>query len=82
LFDCMTYNPVVPSSWPWTAASPMPSTPYVTAAALNPITIDFNRHNPRGANAGETAQYMNMLFCDGHAESVGAREAFRAIRFK
>ena len=76
----MTYSPYLPSSWPWTPASPMPSTAYVTA--VNSFTPDFNRHNPRGANAGETAQYMNMLFCDGHAEPVSAREAFRAIRFK
>jgi hypothetical protein len=25
---------------------------------------------------------MNMLYCDGHASTVSAREAYRALRFR
>ena len=46
------------------------------------FALDYNRHgrkNP-GENAPDTKS-MNMLFCDGHAEFVSCREAYRAIRF-
>lgn len=71
----------VPGSWTWSSASPMPSTVYVNPS-VNPFSLDFNRHNPRGSNAGESQRLMNMLYCDGHVEPVSAREAYRAIRFK
>ena len=45
--------------------------------------IDWNRHGkskPGKVRASE--QTLNMLFCDGHAAPVSAREAYKAIRFQ
>ena len=45
--------------------------------------IDWNRHTkakPGAVRASDVS--MNMLFCDGHATTVSAREAYKAIRFK
>jgi prepilin-type processing-associated H-X9-DG protein len=47
------------------------------------FTPDFNRH-PRWGRAGmvrPTDKSLNMLFCDGHAALVSAKEAHYAIRF-
>jgi prepilin-type N-terminal cleavage/methylation domain-containing protein/prepilin-type processing-associated H-X9-DG protein len=47
------------------------------------FALDYNRHgkpNP-GENRPDTMA-MNMLYCDGHAEFVNCREAYRAIRFR
>ncbi|MGB7157646.1 MAG: type II secretion system protein [Tepidisphaeraceae bacterium] len=45
------------------------------------FTIDFNRHSKTGRGTKPNVLSNNMLYCDGHAETVSAREAFRAIRF-
>ena len=45
--------------------------------------IDWNRHGkskPGKVRASELT--LNMLFCDGHAAPVSAREAYKAIRFQ
>jgi prepilin-type N-terminal cleavage/methylation domain-containing protein/prepilin-type processing-associated H-X9-DG protein len=45
--------------------------------------IDWNRHTkakPGAVRASDVS--LNMLFCDGHAATVSAREAYKAIRFK
>jgi prepilin-type processing-associated H-X9-DG protein len=43
--------------------------------------IDFNRHGKYPEGNGPTQKSLNMLFCDGHADAVSAREAHHAIRF-
>jgi prepilin-type N-terminal cleavage/methylation domain-containing protein/prepilin-type processing-associated H-X9-DG protein len=65
---------------PYDVLSPsivLPKTP------ISNYPIDWNRHTkskPGSVRASEVS--MNMLFCDGHASSVSAREAYKAIRFK
>jgi prepilin-type N-terminal cleavage/methylation domain-containing protein/prepilin-type processing-associated H-X9-DG protein len=47
------------------------------------LPIDWNRHAKNVAGKVKaTDPALNMLFCDGHASTVSAREAYRAIRFK
>ena len=54
---------------------PMPRLPHYT------LPIDWNRHARKvGPKASE--QSINVLFCDGHAATLSARETYRAIRFK
>jgi prepilin-type N-terminal cleavage/methylation domain-containing protein/prepilin-type processing-associated H-X9-DG protein len=43
--------------------------------------IDFNRHGRYKTGNKYNDQSLNMLFCDGHATTVSAREAWKAIRF-
>lgn len=45
------------------------------------FTIDFNRHGKKRIGTGYTEPSLNMLFCDGSARTVSAKEAQRAIRF-
>lgn len=45
------------------------------------FTLDFNRHSKVGKGTSQSTPSMNVLFCDGHASTVSAREAFRAMRF-
>jgi prepilin-type processing-associated H-X9-DG protein len=66
------------SAWPYApdTATPMPDAPDYS------WPIDFNRHGRKPRGNKPTDRSMNMLFCDGHAATVSAREAYKAIRFK
>jgi len=80
LYDSTFANTSVNPAWPWwtPATGPMPALP-----DGNSFTPDFNRHS-RGAKQGTvraTDKTLNMLFCDGHAALVSAKEAHYAIRF-
>ena len=72
--------------WDVTGSAPYP---VLDASAILPLSpnsnypIDWNRHTkakPGKVRAGDIS--LNMLFCDGHAATVSAREAYKAIRFK
>jgi prepilin-type N-terminal cleavage/methylation domain-containing protein/prepilin-type processing-associated H-X9-DG protein len=54
---------------------PFPALPSGTT-----FTIDFNRHSKYKVGTKENVKSMNMLFCDGHGETVSAQEAHTAIR--
>ncbi|HYO11173.1 MAG TPA: hypothetical protein VER17_19565, partial [Tepidisphaeraceae bacterium] len=62
--------------------------PTDAGALLPPFThyefgIDWNRHaKPKPGKVRNSDPSLNMLFCDGHAATVSAREAYKAIRFK
>jgi prepilin-type processing-associated H-X9-DG protein len=58
-------------------ATPFPEQPDVLL-----FPIDFNRHGKKETGNKPDQSTVNILFCDGHAGFVSAREAFRAIRFK
>jgi prepilin-type N-terminal cleavage/methylation domain-containing protein/prepilin-type processing-associated H-X9-DG protein len=50
---------------------------------LTYLPIDWNRHGkPKVGNVKSSDLTINMLFVDGHAATVSAREAYRAIRFR
>ena len=51
------------------------------AWSADDMTID-SRHQKPGTpkSAALSQKTINALFCDGHAATVGAREAFNAIR--
>jgi prepilin-type N-terminal cleavage/methylation domain-containing protein/prepilin-type processing-associated H-X9-DG protein len=44
-------------------------------------TLDFNRHGRRGIGNKWNEASMNCVFCDGHADTISCREAWRAVRF-
>jgi prepilin-type processing-associated H-X9-DG protein len=45
--------------------------------------IDWNRHSKAKSGKVKASDLtFNMLFCDGHASTVSAREAYKAIRFR
>jgi prepilin-type N-terminal cleavage/methylation domain-containing protein/prepilin-type processing-associated H-X9-DG protein len=47
------------------------------------LPIDWNRHGkPKVGSVKSNDLTINMLFVDGHAATVSAREAYRAVRFK
>ena len=51
--------------------------------AYNPhfFTIDFNRHSKTPIGTKPNTPSLNVLYCDGHADTASARTAFRAMRF-
>ena len=57
-----------------------PDRPDADATAVKTFTFDFNRHGKKTYGNGPNEQSMNMLYCDGHAGYVSAREAYRAVR--
>jgi len=45
-------------------------------------SMDWNRHaKPKPGKVRNSDPSLNMLFCDGHASTVSAREGYQAIRF-
>ena len=64
----------------WTF-EPDTATPFLERPHAVNFSIDFNRHGKRDIGNKPTDPSLNMLYCDGHAGFVSAREAYRAIRF-
>ena len=65
-------------AWPW---EPDTNVAMPTWPNTNHI-LDWNRHakRPPGQNKASDSS-MNVLYCDGHADTVSPREAYRALRF-
>jgi len=59
-----------------TFPSPFPALPNGST-----FTIDFNRHAKYMMGTKETVKSLNEVFCDGHAETVSAKESHQSIRF-
>ena len=79
LYDSVHSNTSVVATWPWwTTGGKMPAWPDGIS-----FTPDFNRHSRTGkpGTVGPTDPGLNMLFCDGHAALVSAKQASYAIRF-
>lgn len=76
VLDSVHVNTSVSPSWPWWGTGNMPAQP--DALVFSP---DFNRHSKKPRGNGPNDKTIGMLFCDGHADTVSAREASRAIRF-
>ena len=72
VFDNIHPNTSMVTTFP----SPFPQLPNGLS-----FTIDFNRHSRYKVGTGPKVKSMNMVFCDGHAETVSARQAAYAIRF-
>ena len=70
------------TAWPFQpeGAEPFPLVPD-GSGSTGSFSIDFNRHGKREIGNKPTDPSLNMLYCDGHAGFVSAREAYRAIRF-
>ncbi len=57
--------------------TPLPQFPVYT------FPIDWNRHSTKKVGKVQpNTPALNMLFCDGHATTVSAYQAWKAIRFK
>jgi len=70
--------------WPFQPEKPtlvFPQRPTNNYTAPAFFTLDFNRHSKQAMGTSQTAPSMNVLYCDGHAGTASAREAFRAVRF-
>jgi prepilin-type processing-associated H-X9-DG protein len=72
-------NKALNQAWPYQpdTATPLPQFPDSN------FPIDWNRHTknkPGKVNPSDPS--LNVLYCDGHASTVSAREAYRAIRFR
>ncbi|HRK32043.1 MAG TPA: prepilin-type N-terminal cleavage/methylation domain-containing protein [Tepidisphaeraceae bacterium] len=78
VYDSIHVNTSVSANWPWwtPATAPMPAVP-----DANVFTPDYNRHGKLKRANSPNIVAINMLFCDGSAKVVSAREASRAIRF-
>ncbi|MEA2707970.1 MAG: hypothetical protein QOF78_571 [Phycisphaerales bacterium] len=80
IFESISHNWSMPgvTTWPFAPEKPggtvWPRTPDVN------FPIDFNRHGRNRIANKPTDPSLNMLFCDGHAETVSARQAWKAIR--
>ncbi|HYO10234.1 MAG TPA: type II secretion system protein [Tepidisphaeraceae bacterium] len=75
LFEAVSHTWVAADTWPYKAdGSDWPKTP-----TLN-FPIDFNRHGRYKTGNKFADPALNMLFCDGHVETVSARQAWKAIR--
>ena len=42
----------------------------------------IDSHGKRAKGNKPNDPSMNMLYCDGHADTVGCREAYRSCRWK
>lgn len=76
VMDSVHVNTSVSSLWPWWSGTKFPAQPDALI-----FSMDFNRHGKLTRGNGPNDKTINMLFCDGHAETVSAREAARAVRF-
>lgn len=76
VMDSVNVTTAVNETWPWWGPGPMPP----LADSLK-CSIDFNRRGARPSGTGERDRSINMLFCDGHADTLSAREAHYAVRF-
>jgi len=64
----------------WTPTDPGATLPKVSNEK---VWFDWNRHaKPKPGKVKNSDQGMNVLYCDGHAATVSAREAYQAVRFK
>jgi prepilin-type N-terminal cleavage/methylation domain-containing protein/prepilin-type processing-associated H-X9-DG protein len=78
VFESVSHNRAPGSAnWPF---APEGATAWPKTANLN-FGIDFNRHGKYKVGNKWTDSTLNMLYCDGHATTVSAREAWKAIRF-
>jgi|SRR5688572_11135595 prepilin-type processing-associated H-X9-DG protein len=72
-------------AWPFLPEGTLatfPVRPDADATAVKTFTFDFNRHGKRDIGNSPLDPSMNMLYVDGHAGFVSAREAYRAVRGK
>jgi len=76
VMDSVYVTTAVTATWPWWTGPTMPA----VADALK-FSIDFNRHSKTPVGTKEAAQSVNMLFCDGHADTISAKQAHHAVRF-
>ena len=79
MWDSNHPNCLVGTGVPWWAAYSWTKMPPVPDASA--FTVDFNRHGKKQFGCGYNEKSLNMLFCDGHAATVSAKEAHFAIRF-
>jgi prepilin-type N-terminal cleavage/methylation domain-containing protein/prepilin-type processing-associated H-X9-DG protein len=61
---------------------PEGSTPWLTRPDASAFTPDFDRHGKRPRGNGPNDPSLNVLYCDGHAGTTSAREAYGALRFE
>ena len=74
-FNSATWN----ASWLYEPDTTTPMTPYGDSNR----PLDYNRHTAKKPGQVKASDLsMNMLYCDGHASTVSAREAYRALRFR
>jgi prepilin-type processing-associated H-X9-DG protein len=68
--------------WPWKPENANGADFPVDAQLGAAWNWDFNRHGRRAIGNKPSDPSMNMLYCDGHADTVSNREAYRTCRFR
>jgi prepilin-type N-terminal cleavage/methylation domain-containing protein/prepilin-type processing-associated H-X9-DG protein len=80
VFESVTGHSFSVYKWPFapenSAGAAFPQNAYTQ------FSIDFNRHGRRPTGNKANDPSLNVLYCDGHADTASARTAFRAIRFE
>jgi prepilin-type processing-associated H-X9-DG protein len=71
-------TPVTRFGWQW---QPEGANVFPLRPNSSNFSIDFDRHGKRPSGNQPNDPSLNMAFADGHAETVSARQAWRAIRF-
>ncbi|MGB7157642.1 MAG: type II secretion system protein [Tepidisphaeraceae bacterium] len=69
------------TAWIWMPESNVRAWPQVPVVNSTDPSIDFNRHGKSPVGNKPNDPSLNILYCDGHAANVSARECYRAIRF-
>jgi prepilin-type processing-associated H-X9-DG protein len=73
------FSAALQSGWTY---EPDTGTRWITYPDSLYFSMDFLRHPPKvQANLKPTVKSLNVLFCDGHADTLSAREAYRSVRF-
>lgn len=77
IFESITGHNFTQYTWPYQpeGATAFPQKPGTT------FSIDFNRHGKKPLGNSQSSPSLNVLYCDGHADTASARSAFKAIRF-
>lgn len=68
-------------AWIWTPEATTRAWPLRPSLDTTELSIDFNRHGKREVGNKPNDPSLNILYCDGHAETASARQVYRAIRF-
>jgi prepilin-type processing-associated H-X9-DG protein len=74
----------VNTSWPYGFPDSTPAIlTFPVRGTATGFNVDFTRHTKsKPGSIKPTEIGTNVLYCDGHAATVSARDAYRAIRFR
>ena len=66
---------VLGSGWPYQPDTATPMVPEPDPSGAVNLTLDFNRHSKTPLGTKPNVPSLNVLYCDGHADTASARTA-------